>query len=187
MTDAPFSIELATRDDVPAILAIANQVAAETAANFATEPEPLADWLALYDRTCAQHAWLAARANGELIGFAKTGPYKPRGAYRFCAEVSVYIQPAWQARGLGRALYAKLFPIARAQGYVSLFAGITSPHPPSEKLHQSFGFQPIGVLHRCGWKFERWHDVGFWELQLGSDAPPVPIRAVADVLRELPL
>jgi len=181
MSDTPFSIELARRDDVPAILAIANWAAEHTPANFATAPEPLSDWLSLYDRTQEQHAWLVARANGAVIGFAKSGPYKPRGAYRFCAEMSVYIAQAWHGRGVGKALYARLIPILRAQNFVQLFAGITSPHPPSEKLHMSFGFQPVGVFHRCGWKFDRWHDVGFWELTLQPDGPPRELLPVAKV------
>jgi len=177
------TIELATREDVPAILSIANWAAEHTPANFATSPEPESEWLALYDRTRELHPWLVARAEGKVIGFAKSGPYRPRGAYRFCAEVSVYIRPEWHGRGVGRALYDKLFPILRAQGYVTLFAGITSPHPPSEILHTKFGFKPIGIFHRCGWKFDRWYDVGFWELILAPEGAPTEIRPVAEVWR----
>jgi len=175
------AIELAARSDVPAILAIANQAAQDTAANFATEPEPLDDWLALYDRTCAQYPWLVARAGGEVVGFAKSGPYRLRGAYRFTAEVSVYVRPAWHRRGLGRALYARAIPMLRQQGFTALFASITSPHPPSERLHEAFGFSRIGMFHRCGWKFDRWHDVGFWELVLRPDDVPTAVQPVAAV------
>ncbi len=181
MSESPFTIELAGRDDVAEILAIANWAAAETPANFATAPEPLDEWLALYARTHEQHPWLVARSDGRVVGFAKSGPYKPRGAYRFCAELSVYIAQPWHGRGVAQALYGKLLPILRAQGYVQLFAGITSPHPPSERLHAKFGFTQVGILHRCGWKFDRWHDVGFWELSLQPEGPPHDVRPVRDV------
>jgi phosphinothricin acetyltransferase len=176
-------IELATRDDVGGILAIANWAAAHTPANFATQPETLEEWLATFDRTEQQYPWLVARGDdGAVIGFAKAGPHRARGAYAWSAELSVYIDPAHHGRGVGKALYARLIPTLRAQGFVTLLAGITSPHPPSERLHAAFGFARCGTFHRIGFKLGRWHDVGYWQLALAPDdaEPPSlrPVRAV---------
>jgi L-amino acid N-acyltransferase YncA len=176
-------IELARREDVAAILDIANWAAANTPANFALQPEPLDDWLALFDRTQEKYPWLVARDGERVIGFAKGGPHKPRGAYAWTVELSVYIHPDHHQRGIGRKLYEKLIPLLKAQGFATLIAGIAMPHPPSEKLHQAFGFAKCATFHRAGFKFGRWWDVSYWELHLdanaGGDAQPLkPVREV---------
>lgn len=173
-------IELALREDVAAILDIANWAAANTPANFALQPEPLDEWLSLYDRTHERYPWLVAR-DGRVIGFAKGGPHKARGAYAWTVELSVYVHPDHHQRGIGKKLYQRLIPTLQAQGYATLLAGITSPHPPSEKLHQVFGFQRCATFHRAGFKFGRWFDVSYWELQLRDGEPP-PLKPVREVM-----
>lgn len=176
-------IRLATRADVPAMLALANWAAEHTTANFALLPETLAEWEATYDKTCAQHAWLVAVDADVVVGFAKTGPHRARAAYDWTAEVTVYLDPAYFGRGLGTRIYERLFTIAAAQGYVTLIAGITGGHTASEALHRKLGFALIGVFHRVGWKFDAWHDVGFWEKHL-RDGPPSVVRPVRDVVTD---
>lgn len=177
-------IRLATADDLPAILEISNQYARTTPANFAVEPEPIEQWQRDFDTTHQKYPWLAAsNENGEVIGFAKASPWKGRCAYAYSAEVTVYLRFDARGRGVGRALYEQLFAILRGQGYRTLLAGITLPNEPSVKLHESLGMKRVAVLERVGWKFDRWHDVGYWEAQLGEpDAPPTPIRPVADAV-----
>jgi phosphinothricin acetyltransferase len=178
-------ITLAAPDDLPAILAISNWAAEHLTANFATQPETLEAWRTSFEETRAQHPWLVARDGGRVVGFARSGPHRSRGAYAWTAEVSVYVDPAAHRRGIGAALYARLIPTLRAQGYVTLLAGITPPNPASEGLHQRVGFVRCGTYHKAGWKFGGWHDVGYWELHLQEgDAAPSPIRPVAEVWRE---
>jgi len=174
-------IELASRGDVAAILDIANWAAAHLASNFALQPEPLDEWLAAYDRTHERYPWLVAREGDRVVGFAKAGPHRARGAYAWTAEMTVYVHPDHHRRGIARALYARLIPTLQAQGYVTLLAGIASPHPPSEKLHEAFGFRRCATFHRMGFKFGRWHDVGYWELQL-RDGEPAPIKTVREAM-----
>lgn len=179
-------ITLASEADVPGMLALSNWAAAHTSANFATEPEPVSAWLESFRGTRASHPWLVVHGEGRdrerVLGFAKGSPHRSRGAYRFSAEVSVYIDPAHHGRGLGRALYRVLIPVLRAQGYVTLLAGITTGNPASERLHAAFGFRPCGTYHRIGWKDGRWHDVGYFELHLTDEGlPPAELRTVDSV------
>jgi L-amino acid N-acyltransferase YncA len=95
-----------------------------------------------------------------------------RRAYRWSLEVSVYLPESEQRRGTGRALYAELFDVVRSLGYVRALAGITLPNAASVGLHESMGFEPIGTFTGVGFKFGRWHDVGWWQLTLGD--PPDP-------------
>jgi phosphinothricin acetyltransferase len=175
-------IALAAVDDLPRIVELSNRAAADTTANFATAPEPVDEWVATWRRTADLHPWLVARADGRVVGFARSGPHRSRGAYAWMVEMSVYIDPDHHGRGIGTALYATLIPLLRAQGYVTLLAGITAGHTASERLHQRYGFVRCGTFHRAGWKFDGWHDVGYWELDLRpGDAPPAPVRPVAEV------
>jgi len=179
------AIRRARADDVPAILAISNDAAARTVANFAVEPESLADWEDSFEKTQAMYPWLVAVDDDRVIGFAKASPWKGRCAYAYSAQVAVYIEPAHQGRGVGRALYTALFDTLERQGYRSVLAGITQPNEASVRLHESLGMIPAGVFHGVGWKFGAWHDVGYWERRLGSaDDAPADIRPVADVLAE---
>ncbi|MHB8874530.1 MAG: GNAT family N-acetyltransferase [Myxococcaceae bacterium] len=92
--------------------------------------------------------------------------------------------PELKGQGIGRALYDRLIPTLRAQGYMLLLAGITQPNPASEKLHASASFIRCGVHHRAGWKFGAWHDVAYWELLLHPDeAQPRALLPVSEVWR----
>jgi phosphinothricin acetyltransferase len=177
------SIELATEADMARILEISNWAAVHTTANFAYAPEPLEEWQATYRHTRELHAWLVARdAAGQVVGWAKSGPHRARAAYAWCAEVSVYIDPAFHRRGVGRALYEVLFQILGAQGFVTLLAGITVGHHASEALHASFGFTRCAIFHRCGWKMGAWQGVSYWEKHLQpDDYVPQPTRPVREV------
>ncbi|MFO0744402.1 MAG: GNAT family N-acetyltransferase [Myxococcota bacterium] len=188
-TGAPARIERATRDDVAAIVAISNDAAARGYANFATEPEPLAAWLASFDATAASHPWLVARtADGAVVAFARAAPHRTRGAYRWTADVSVYVADGHAGGGLGARLYDALVPTLWLQGYVTIMAGVALPNPASVALHEAFGFVRAGTFPRVGWKDGAWRDVGYWALTLrADDAPPGPIRSVGEAWLALEL
>lgn len=176
------SIERASAADVPAITAIANRAAETGVANFATEPEPVAEWRAAFDAHAESYPWLAAREGEHLLGFAKAGPHRARGAYRWTAETTIYLDDGARGRGVGTALYARLIPLLAAQGYVTLLAGITEGQTASERLHTRFGFVRCAHFHRLGFKHGAWHDVTYWELALRNGTEPLAaLRSVADV------
>lgn len=170
-------------DDLAAIVAISNRAAVETAANFAIEPETVESWQRSFRETSAMYPWLVATDDDDrALGFAKASPWKGRCAYTYSAEISVYVQPEHHGRGLGRALYTTLLATLAAQGYRSVLGGITLPNPASVRLHESFGLRRVAVFERIGWKFDRWHDVGYWQGSLGdAAAPPGRLRPVEDV------
>jgi phosphinothricin acetyltransferase len=176
-------VEPASKADLPAILALSNWAAEHTTANFATEPETLASWTASWDATSAMYPWLVARRGGAVVGFARATPHRSRGAYAWTAEVSVYVDPSQHRRGVGRALYDRLIPALRDQGYVTLLAGIVGGHQASERLHAEVGFRATARLQRVGWKLGAWHDVVYWQLDLDpSGCPPGVIRPVASLV-----
>ncbi len=119
--------------------------------------------------------WLTAELDGRVVGYAYLSPFRLRPAYRYCVELSVYVAPDAQGRGVGRALMAALIDRARAMGLRHLIGAIgDSANTGSIALHRSAGFREAGVWRETGWKFDRWIDVVLMQLDLTPDgAPPV--------------
>ncbi len=176
----PVTLDLATRADLPRIVEISNLAALHTSANFATEPEPLEEWIQKWEQHSRFHPWLVWRSGGSVVGFAKTSPHHTRGAYHWTADAGIYLDPRFHGRGIGTALYDALISLVRTQGYVTLIAGISEGNAASERLHTKAGFIRCGTYHRVGWKFGRWHDVSYWELPLRAGVEPGEIRSVAE-------
>ncbi|MBC7704052.1 MAG: N-acetyltransferase [Rhodoferax sp.] len=120
--------------------------------------------------------YLVAEVDRQVVGFAYCNWFKPRPAYRFSAEDSIYLMPQAQGAGLGRALLSELMAQARNAGLRKLIAVIgDSGNAGSIGLHRSVGFTDVGVLKSCGWKFDQWLDVVMMECVLGqgdATAPP---------------
>ena len=169
-------IRPATADDLPAIAAIYAHHVLNGTGTFETTP-PTADEMA------ARHAevqarglpWLVAEQAGNVRGYAYCQWFKPRPAYRFSAEDSIYLHPDAAGQGLGRQLLSALVVQAEATGVRKLIAVIgDSANAGSIAVHRSLGFTPVGTIAACGWKFGRWLDIVLMERPLGagSSTPP---------------
>ena len=156
--------------DLPAITAIYGHHVLHGSGTFETEPPSLADMRARRAEVLARHLpFLVAEEGGHIVGFAYCNWFKPRPAYRFSAEDSIYLAPDAHRRGLGRALLAELAAQAQAAGVRKLIAVIgDSANAGSIGVHRCVGFEQVGVLKSCGWKFERWLDVVLMEKTLGA-------------------
>ena len=136
-----------------------------------------AEMAARIERYGASHAWLVAERDGQVAGYAYATAFNDRPAYRWSASVSVYVDEAARGVGVGRALYEALFERLRERGFRMACAGITLPNEASVGLHESLGFERIGVNRSIGWKHGAWRDVGWFQLQLapaGEGPPPEP-------------
>lgn len=162
----------ATRADLPAILAISNHYARTSAVNLALDDEPLALWAPRFEAAGERHPWWVAEVDGAVVGFAKAAPWNSRGAYDRTVEVSVYARHDVRQRGIGRALYARLFPQLRTLGHRAVLAGITLPNPASVRLHEAFGMRQVACYVAVGFKFGAWHDVGYWQLSWPDGPDP---------------
>jgi len=159
------------------VAAIYHEFVSDTATSFEDSPPRAEDFAARIERISRTHPWLVAEIDGEVVGFAYGCPHRDRAAYRWAADVSVYVEPASHRRGVGRALYGTLLQLLRGQRLLIACAGITLPNDASVALHESFGFVPVGVYRRIGYKLGSWRDVGWWQLELArpaADPPPEP-------------
>jgi len=165
-----------TEADLPAITAIYQQAVREGTATFELEPPDLAEMTRRYRALMdGGYPYLVAEVEGEVIGYAYAGPYRPRPAYRFTVENSIYLKPAIHRRGIGLLLLQRLLTECTARGYRQVVAVIgDSANAGSVGVHTKCGFEMIGTHPNVGLKFGRWLDTVMMQLALGEGATTVP-------------
>jgi L-amino acid N-acyltransferase YncA len=170
-------IRVATVADAEQVLAIYAPIVRDTFISFETAVPTVAEMAGRIERGLAAHPWLVFEDLGGVAGYVYAGVHQPRPAYRWSANVSVYIADRARRRGVGRELYRALFEILRRQGLHMAYAGVALPNPGSVGLHEAMGFRPIGIYPEVGHKLGDWRDVGWWsmELQQLGDPPAEPI------------
>jgi phosphinothricin acetyltransferase len=170
-------IRPATTADAAAMLAIYAPYVRDTPITFEVDVPAQPEFEARIVKAQAGWAWLAAEADGQVIGYAYAGTHHERAAYRTSVNVSVYVHAAHRRGGVARALYAELFAVLARRGYCQAIAGITLPNDASVGLHRAMGFTPVGTYRKIGFKLGAWHDV-MWlqrELRAGLPPPQVPL------------
>lgn len=183
--DRSLVIRLCRSTDIAAIARLNNDAIETGWAHFGTEPVPSHEFAALWESGREAYPWLVAEVDGAFAGFAKAGVWKPRGGYRWTTEVGLYLEPNAQGRGVGTALYSKLFEMLSAQGFVVAFGGVATPNPASEKLHEKMGMTLAGDMGPSGYKLGAWRSVRYFTKTLNETvdgvepAPTKPVRAVA--------
>ena len=170
-------IRMATPDDAAGILDIYAPIVRETAISFELEPPTVPQMQQRIAATVLQWPWLACERQGEVLGYVYASQHRARAAYQWSVDVSAYIRADMRRAGLGRALYTLLFKLLALQQYHNCYAGITLPNAGSVGLHESMGFEPVGVYRHVGYKLNAWHDVGWWQLTLPMEKsnPAAPI------------
>ena len=166
----------ATAEDAAACAAIYAPYVEGSVTSFETTAPTTAEMAERIRTALDSHAWLVLEDAGRVVGYAYAGTWRGRSAYRWNAEVSVYLEQGRRRRGEGTALYTALFRRLVERGYRTALAGMTLPNPASQGLHASLGFEPVGTFRRVGWKLGAWHDVHWMQRSLvpPDDAEPTP-------------
>jgi L-amino acid N-acyltransferase YncA len=171
-------VRLARADDAPAIAAIYEPIVRDTAISFELVPPSADEMGRRLEEDMPTHPWLVA-VNEGVVGYAYAHPFSERAAYAWSVSSSIYVDDAWKGQGVGRQLYGALFRLVEHQGFRRAIAGITLPNPASQRLHESFGFEAMGVYERVGWKLGAWHDVLMLQRPIGSSrSTPQPPESV---------
>ena len=153
--------------DIPAITAIYRHYVDNTAITFDTEApgEPaMAEKFGNIVRL--GHPLIVAEEDGKVLGYAYASTYRPRPAYRFTCEDSIYLDPVATGRGVGKALLTELITEARGYGFRQMIAVITADTANSIAIHEKFGFRHVGRYEAVGFKFDRWLDIVHLQLAL---------------------
>ena len=158
--------------DLPAITAIYGHAVVHGTGTFEIDAPDVAEMTRRRDEVLARALpWLVAEAGGQVLGYAYATPFRPRPAYRFCVEDSIYLHPDAAGQGLGRILLAELLARCTAAGARQVVAVIgDSANAASIGVHRALGFEPCGRLADVGWKFDRWLDVVLMQRALGAGA-----------------
>jgi len=163
-------------EDLAAITAIYGHHVLNGTGTFETEPPSAQDMAARRADVLSKNLpYLVAERDGEVLGFAYCNWFKPRPAYRFSAEDSIYLAEAARGQGLGSRLLQTLADECQKLGVRKLIAVIgDSANAGSVGVHRAQGFSHVGVLKDCGWKFGRWLDVVLMEKVLGEGSSTRP-------------
>ena len=175
MKQFDFSIRAATPDDAGALLAIYTPYVTNTAISFECEAPGLSEFQTRIENTLKRYPYLLAERDGEILGYAYTGPFVGRAAYAWAAETTIYLKEGKKKMGIGRALYEALEKVSRAQNILNLNACIGYPEAEDEYLtgnsvqfHGHMGYRMVGEFHKCGYKFGRWYNMVWMEKLLGE-------------------
>lgn len=174
-----FLIRDARPADLPAITTIYADAVEHGTASYELEAPDLAEMTRRFKALTAQdYPYLVAERDDTVAGYAYAGPFRPRPAYRFTVEDSVYVAPAAKGRGVGKALLRALLDACRIRGFRQILAviGDGGPASPSVRLHERLGFVHCGAIAGSGYKHGRWLDTVLMQLAIngGTDAPPDP-------------
>ena len=160
--------------DGAACAAVYSPYVRDTAISFEEDPPDAAELTRRMKRVTARYPWLVAEDGPTVVGYAYASRHRDRAAYRWTAEVAIYIAPAHRRQGLGRALYGTLLDLLTDQHLQLACAGITLPNAASVALHESCGFELVGIYRRIGFKHGAWHDVGWWQRRLNGASDGTP-------------
>jgi L-amino acid N-acyltransferase YncA len=169
------SVRAATPKDAEGILQIYAPHVLRGICTFETGVPTAEEMEARIAKCLQKFPWLVCEVNDMIAGYVYASTHREREAYQWTCESSVYVHNHFTGKGIGAKLYKALFQLLKMQGLVNVYAGITLPNETSIKLHENCGFQLFARYSNIGYKLGRWHDVGWWKLQLNEyDPKPSP-------------
>ncbi len=175
-------LRTARPEDAAAIAGIYAPYVRDTVISFEVDPPGTHEMHRRITTTLQTYPWLVVEDAGSVAGYAYASQHRAREAYRWACDVAVYLDPSAQGRGYGSRLYTELLRILRKQGLRAAFGGIALPNPASVALHEKMGFHHLGTYSKVGFKNGGWHDVGWWQLQIGAhDGVPDEIIPFSDL------
>ena len=176
-------IRQTSKDDASAIREIYRPYIEDSATSFEYKVPEVSEIQERIEAVIDFFPWLVLEENGVIQGYAYGNKHRAREAYQWSVETSVYVAKTSQKKGVGRALYEKLFEILTRQGFINAYAGITMPNDASVAFHKSFGFQYVGTYSKIGYKRGQWHDVSWWQKEIiphpDNPQPPISIHSLA--------
>lgn len=162
------TVRAGVEGDLEELVRIYNHYVVGTPVTFDVEPlgvEQRRPWLDAHPDS-GPHRLLVAEEGGRLLGYATSSAFRPKAAYATTVETTVYLAPEHVGRGVGSLLYASLFEVLEGEEVHLAVAGITLPNEASRRLHERFGFRPVGRFEGVGRKFGAFWDVGWFQKRL---------------------
>lgn len=166
------TVRAATPTDADSLARLYNHYVENTVITFEETPVSAQEMASRIESvTGAGLPWLLAEHDGHLSGYAYATPFRPRSAYRFTVESTVYLAPEFAGQGVGTLLYRRLLEQLPPAGVHAVIGGIALPNEASIALHERVGFHKVAHLKQVGRKFDRWIDVGYWQFLFQDPSP----------------
>ena len=191
MEKEEIQIRKASVSDAEELLGIYVPYVEKTAISFEWDVPSVSEFRRRIENTLKKYPYLVAEKDGEILGYAYTGPFVGRAAYDWAAEVSIYVKENKRKTGVGRRLYQALEAVSQAQNILNLNACIGYPDEDDEHLtknsvqfHGHLGYEMVGKFHKCGYKFGRWYHMVWMEKIIGVHedvpAPVIPFSQLGE-------
>ena len=183
-------IRLAKVDDAEEILAIYAPYVQNTAITFEYDVPDISEFRSRIESTLKNYPYFVAVEEGRIVGYAYAGAFRKRAAYQHSAEMSIYLDEQCRQKGIGTLLYQELEKRLLEQNVYSVYAGVTASDREDDafvtdasiRFHEKMGYAIIGEYHLCGYKFDQWYNVAWFEKTLGirpeKPAPFIPFSAL---------
>ncbi len=174
------TIRTATPADAEAVTAIYAPIVQHTSISFELEAPTVEQMRERIAKTLQELPWLVSvDEQGRVNGYVYASKHRERAAYQWSVDTSAYVRADARGQGIGKQLYAELKRLLIGLGYCQAFAGIALPNAASVALHESVGFEALGIYRKVGFKHGTWHDVGWWQCGLQSPVDPKAPRRFA--------
>lgn len=180
------TFRFATPDDAAAILDIYAPYIRNTVMTFEFVVPTIEEFTERVDGITSKYPYLVCEENGVILGYAYAGSYRGRAAFQWDVELSVYLRPESQGRGIATGFYDRLLPMLEQLGYRNVYASIVPPNPQSIGLQEKYGFETLCIFEKCGYKLGQWCDLLWMHKQIGDwSKPPVPPVPIVEMREEL--
>lgn len=155
-----------TKDDIAALLDIYNYYVTNTVATFDIKPLKLQTFEKKLNDINSKYPFLIFEEEKQILGFAYASKFRPKPAYKFTVEATVYVKHTAHGKHIGSQLYKALIHELKQTDTHTILGVLTLPNEASIKLHQKFGFEEVAHLKELGYKFGAWHNVAIYQLRL---------------------
>ncbi|GGE38073.1 N-acetyltransferase [Pullulanibacillus camelliae] len=164
-------IRKAVKEDLPELLTIYNEAIRTLTATFDLKEQSLEERQAWFDQHGENYPLIIAEIDNQIAGYCSLSPYRPKAAYAYTAELSIYLSSKFRGRGIGKQLIKEILEKAKQLHFHTIIAIITGGNASSVKLHERFGFKYVGCIKEAGLKFGEWQDVCFYQFMVEASDP----------------
>ena len=166
------NIRIAKLEDAKNLVNIYKYYVENTAITFEYEVPSVEEFRDRIKNTLSKYPYLVAEKDNKIYGYAYASSFKTRPAYNWAVETSIYVNHELSRNGVGTLLYTKLEEYLRLQNIINLNASISYPNEKSEEFHKKLGYKTVAHFTKCGYKFEKWHDMIWMEKFIGKHTIP---------------
>ncbi|WP_298494656.1 GNAT family N-acetyltransferase [uncultured Algibacter sp.] len=153
-------------DDAPALLDIYNYYVLNTTVTFDIDPISIEAFVNKLNLITKNYPFIVYEEDNEILGYAYGSQFRPKPAYNYVVESTVYVTHTAQGKQIGTKLYKELIRLLKQTNLHTVLGVLTIPNDASIKLHEKFGFEQVANLKEVGFKFGEWQNVGIWQLKL---------------------